>query len=209
MGSVSATNLYGRAALDFVTLAGCEQLVHDPTHIFGNCLDLLLTDDPAVVDVDVVLPIGSSDHSSLSFKVQTRFSLPDVTLSRIVYLKSRANWAGINADLNDVCWSGIYNADCPVSSLNDALISISNRRIPHKTIRSRRNDKAWFNDNCRAAQRDKQEAFCQWSQLHSHESWQAYVRLRAQAQRTFAAAQRAYNDHLSEVLTGASQPHSW
>ncbi|KAK3890477.1 hypothetical protein Pcinc_005557 [Petrolisthes cinctipes] len=63
--------------------------------------------------------------------------------------------------------------------------------------------------HCRAAQREKQEVYCQWSRLRSQISWDVYVRSRSQALITYATAQTAYNDHLRDVLTGASLPHSW
>ena len=51
--SVSPTDGHGRAAFDFANLSGCDQLVDCPTHVSGNCLDLLLTDVPGVVNVSV------------------------------------------------------------------------------------------------------------------------------------------------------------
>ena len=42
--SDSSTDRHGRDALDFCNLAGCEQLVHCPTHIAANRLDLVMTD---------------------------------------------------------------------------------------------------------------------------------------------------------------------
>ena len=209
LNSVSATDVHGRAAQDFANLSGCDQLVRAPTHISGNSLDLALTDAPAAVDVKVIPPLGSSDHSCLSLSVQTRFSFPDEILTRTVFLKSRANWQGIENDFNGISWGNIFSSDCPVSTLNEVLSTICERRIPRKTIRSRRADKPWFNDECRSIQRSKQEAFCRWSRSRSVDSWNDYVFLRSESQRIYSAAQRSYNDHLRDVLAGTSQPHSW
>ena len=102
LNSISPTNQHGRAALDFSNLSGCEQIVQSPTHASGNCLDLLFTDSPSAVTVQVVPPLGSTDHSGLSFNIQTSFSIPDEPISRKVFLKSRANWAGVNVDFNNI-----------------------------------------------------------------------------------------------------------
>ena len=59
------TNSYGVAAFDFETVSGCDQLVVGLTHARGGTLDMM-TDVPDLVRVDVVAPIGNSDHSSLS-----------------------------------------------------------------------------------------------------------------------------------------------
>ena len=209
LGSISPTNTHGHAALGFSNLSGCEQLIYQPTHTSGNCLDLLFTDVPAIVNARAVAPIGSSDHSFLSFKVQTSFSVPDFNITRKVFLKSRADWNGVTSDIESIVWGDIYRSESPVDALSDALLAISNRRIPTKILRGRARDKAWFNDECRRVQRDKQEAYCVWSRARSNEAWSDYVRLRSVAQRVYSEAQRNHSDHLKSTLAGASQPHAW
>ena len=208
LNSVSPTDQHGRAALDFSNLSGCEQIVCDPTHISGNRLDLMFTDATSSVDVQVVSPLGSTDHYGLSFNIQTNFPIPDEPISRKVYLKSRVN-SEVEADVKAIHWRDIFRADCPIEALNRALLAICDRRIPCKTLRSRRRDKAWFNEDCRRAQRDKQVAYREWSRLRSRESWANYVHYRSLAQRTYSAAQTEFNNHLRNVLAGTSQPHSW
>ncbi len=102
LNSISPTNQHGRGALDFSNLSGCEQIVQSPTHATGNCIDLLFTDAPSEVTVQVVPPLGSTDYSGLSFNIHTLFSVPGKPVSRKVFLKSRANWAGVNADFNNI-----------------------------------------------------------------------------------------------------------
>ncbi len=104
LNSISPTNQQGRAAIDFSNLSGCEQIVQSPTHTSGNCLDLLFTDASSTVTVQVIPPLGSTDQSGLSFNVQTSFSIPDEAISREVFLKSFANWAGVIADFNNIVW---------------------------------------------------------------------------------------------------------
>ena len=209
LGSISATDAHGQAALNFNNLSGCEQLVRHSTHSSGNCLDLLLTDVPALVDVTVVPPFGTSDHSALSFKIQNSFSVPDVTISRKVFLKSRADWNGVNSDMTGLIWKDVFGAESPIEALNKKLLEISERRIPTRTIRSRLRDKVWFNDDCRRAQRNKQEAYRAWSRRRSNENWIEYVRLRGVAQRVYSVAQNNHNNHLKDILSGTTQPHSW
>ena len=75
LGSTT-TNGHGDAAFDFATVSGCDQLVVGPTHARDGILDLLLTDVPDLILVDVVAPIGNSDHSSLSAVIST--ALPNL-----------------------------------------------------------------------------------------------------------------------------------
>ncbi len=49
--SRSITDAHGRAALDFASLSGCFQLMEGATHQYSNCLDLVFTDVPDVVNV--------------------------------------------------------------------------------------------------------------------------------------------------------------
>ena len=125
MNSISPTNQHGLAALDFSNLSGCEQIVQSSTHASGDCLDLLFTDSSSAVTVQVVPPLGSTDHSGLSFNIQTSFSIPDEPISRKVFLKSRANWAGVNADFNNIVWQEVYQADSLIEVLNSLLFAIS------------------------------------------------------------------------------------
>ena len=63
--SVSNTDHHGTAAHDVAAASGCRQLVEGPIHDSGNILDLVITDVPCVVDVQVLSPIGKSDHAAL------------------------------------------------------------------------------------------------------------------------------------------------
>ena len=61
----STTTVHGRNALDFVSSADCEQLVTEPTHINGGVPDLVLSNVHDLVEVQVNLPVGISDHSAI------------------------------------------------------------------------------------------------------------------------------------------------
>ena len=91
LGSTT-TNHHGVAAIDFATVSGCDQLVVGPTHARGGTLDLLMTDVPDLVWVAVVAPIGNSDHSSLSAVISMTQAVPNLCVSRKVFLKHQINW---------------------------------------------------------------------------------------------------------------------
>ena len=83
----TTTNRHGVAAFDFATVSGCDLLVVGPTHARGETLDLLMTDVPDLVRVAVVAPIGNSDHSSLSADISMAQAVPNLCVSRKVFLK--------------------------------------------------------------------------------------------------------------------------
>ena len=85
LGSTT-TNRHGVAAFDFATVSGCDQLVAGPTHARGGTLELLMTDVPDLVRVSVAAPIGNSDHSSLSAVISMANAVPNLCVSRKVFL---------------------------------------------------------------------------------------------------------------------------
>ena len=109
--SVSLTDCYGIIAFNFTNLSCCTQLIIEPTHKLGNCLDVMLTDVPDVVDSLVDPPLGNSDHSSISSSVKMSFKIPNITFSGKVYLKSNVVWLlkVVRRKVNDKAW---FNKDC-------------------------------------------------------------------------------------------------
>ena len=87
----TTTNSHGVAAFDFATVSGYDQLVAGPTYARGGTLDLMITDVPDLVRVAVVTPIGNSDQSSLSAVISIAQSVPNLYVSRKVFLKRRVN----------------------------------------------------------------------------------------------------------------------
>ena len=70
---------------------GCDQLVVGSTHVRGGTLDLLMTDVPDLFRVAFVELIGNSDHSSLSAVISMAQVVPNLCVSRNVFLKHQVN----------------------------------------------------------------------------------------------------------------------
>ena len=113
LGSIT-TNRHGVAAFDVATVSGCDQLVVGPTHARGGTLDLLMIDVPDLVRVAVVAPIGNSDHSYLSAVISMAQAVPNLCVSRKVFLKHRVNWNTVCCAIQDLPWHNIRLADNPV-----------------------------------------------------------------------------------------------
>ena len=209
LNSVSNTDQSGHAAFDFSSLSGCEQLVNSPTHQSGNCLDLLLTNVPGVVRVKVDPPIGRSDHCILACQISVGANIPNITISRHVFFKSKANWDNIRDDLLNLQWRNVFNAPCPVSSLNVALLDIISRRIPSKVIKNKINDKPWFNEECQQAFIDKQSAYRLWTHNRSDFCWNNYKFYQTLANDIYERARADYNSHLTDVLSSTTSSHRW
>ena len=73
-------------AFDF-EISGRDQLGVGPTHARGGTVDLLMTDVPDLVRVPLVAPTDNSDHSSLSAVISMAQAVPNLCVSRKVFLK--------------------------------------------------------------------------------------------------------------------------
>ena len=110
LGSMTM-NRHGVAAFDFATVSGCNQLVVGPTHVCGGTLDLLMTDVPDFVQVAVVAPIGNSDHSSLPAVISMAQAVPNLFLSRKIFLKHQVNWNTVCGAIQELPWRNIWLSD--------------------------------------------------------------------------------------------------
>ena len=174
LGSTT-TNSHGAAAIDFALVSGCDQLIVGPTHARGGILDLLMTDVPDLIRVAVVAPIGNSDHSSLSGVILTAQAVPNLCVSRKVFLKHLVNWNTVCGAMQDLPWRNIWSSDNPVEVLNEHLSLLVRRYVPTKIIRVRNKDKPWFDDQYRRAFDLKQEAHLRWTRDRSRVNCEEFV----------------------------------
>ena len=96
-------------------------MVVGPTHARCGILDLLMTVVPDLIRVAVVAPIGNSDQSSLSVVISTAQAVPNLCVSRKVFLKHQANWNTVCGAMRDLPWRDIWSSDNPVEVLNEHL----------------------------------------------------------------------------------------
>ena len=166
LGSTT-TNRHGVATFDFAAVYGCDQLVVSPTHARGGALDLLMTDVRDLVWVAVVAPIGNSDYSSLSAVISMAQAVPNLCVSRKVFLKHQVNWNNVCGAIQELPWRNIWLSDNPIEVLNEHLSLLVGRYVPTKVIRGRNKDKPWFDDQCRHVFGLKQEAHLRWTRDRS------------------------------------------
>ena len=189
LGSTT-TNCHGVAAFDFATVSGCYQLAVGRTDACGGTLDLLMTDAPDLVRVSVVVPIGNSDHSSLSAVILLAQAVLNLCVSRKVFLKHQVNWNRVCSAMQDLPWHNIWSADNPVEVLNEHLLLLVGHFVPTKIICVRNKDKPWFDDQCRHAFSLKQEAHLRWIRDRSRVNWDEFVHSQVRANETYSEAKR-------------------
>ena len=102
--------------------------------------------------------MDNSDHSTLSAVISIAQAVPNLCLSRKVFLKHQVDWNTVCSAMKDLPWCNIWSADNPVEVLNEHLLLLVGRFGPTKVIRMRNKDRRWFDDQCRHAFALKQEA---------------------------------------------------
>ena len=90
-------------------------------------------------------------------------AVPNLCVSRKVFLKHQVNWTRTCGAVQDLPWHNIWSADNPVQVLNEHLSLLVGRYVPTKVIRVHNKDTPWFYDQCRHAFDRKQEAHLQWT----------------------------------------------
>ena len=208
LGSTT-TNRHCVAAFDFATVSGYDQVVVGPTHARGGTLDLLMTDVPDLVRIYVVAPIGNSDHSSLSAVISMAQAVPNLCVSRKVFLKHQVNWNTVCGTMQDLPWRNIWSADNPVEVLNEHLLLLVERFVPTMVIHVRNKDKPWFDDQCRDAFCLKQEAHHWWTHDRFRVNWEEFVRCQVRANETNSEAKHQFSARNRDVLMNAQSPHKW
>ena len=105
-----------------------------------------MTDVPDLVRVAGVAPIGNSDHASLSRVISMAQAVPNLCVSRKVFLKHQINLNTVCGAIRELPWRNIWFSDNPVKVLNEHLSLLVGRYVPTKVIRVSNKDKPWFDD---------------------------------------------------------------
>ena len=80
-----------------------------------------MTDVLDLVRVDVAAPIGNSDHSSLSAVISMAQAVPNMCISRKLFLRHQVNWNTVCGAIQDLTWHNIWLDGNPFELLNEHL----------------------------------------------------------------------------------------
>ena len=73
-------------------------------------------------------------------------AVPNLCVSRKVFLKHQVNWDTVCGALQDIPWCNTWSDDNPVEVLNEHLLVLVGSFDPTKVIRESNKDKPWFDD---------------------------------------------------------------
>lgn len=124
--SLRATCSASRAFLQLISTHSLLQLFQTPTR-GSHILDRVLTNtDSLVTDLNVGPPLGTSDHSSIQFRL---FIPKNSSPSRLRSNFKGANYEAILSHLKDVDWYGSLNLVTSVDEKYELFIAILNHTI--------------------------------------------------------------------------------
>ena len=119
---------------------GLQQLVGSPTHEKGRTLDLVLSNKPALIRDVIILnqhDVCHSDHFGITFKVNAK-AKKNVN-KRKVFNYKKANWDGLNRDLNSIKWDRCLKyseANLGWEKFKDILSHLTHKHIPTITVKN-------------------------------------------------------------------------
>ena len=136
--------------LELFSNIGLAQLIDKPTHIAGNILDLLLTDNTSIIadiKVDSDWHICKSNHYPITFRIKHRADKLKAK-KRAIYNFKKANWDLINKELLQIQWKDLLNLEgnnieVSWNIFKFHLFSVIDRNIPKIKI-SNANQQPWF-----------------------------------------------------------------
>ena len=152
--SVDWENLHSSHQIDqsFLTMfsnLGLAQLIDKPTHIAGNILDLLLTDNESVIanlKVNEGWHLCKSNHFPITFHIKFRADKKKA-IKREIYNFKHAEWDLINSELSKVDWAHLLHLNNSMETswqnFKTHFFSIINKHIPRIKI-SNSYQPPWF-----------------------------------------------------------------
>ena len=147
--------------------------------------------------------------SCLSAVISMAQAIPNLCVSRKVFLEHQVNWNTVCGAIRELPWRNIWLSDNPVKILNEHLSLLVGRYVPTKIIRVHNKDKPLFDDQCRHAFDLRQEAHLRWTRDLSRVNWEEFVRYQVRANETYSEAKRQFSDRNRDVLMNVQSPHKW
>jgi hypothetical protein len=186
-----------------------DQLIDVPTHIKGNILDLLLSNNPRVVS-DIKVDNGSqlckSDHYMISFNIISKVKKKKLA-KREIYNFKRADWESINNELVLVDWDSLLlsndNIEFAWSRFKNKLFLITDRHIP-KIMVDNSSQPPWFDSETHNLCREKERLRSRYKQSKSTEHYVQYSDSRRRFKRTVQQKMRdnfSYDEDDSSLIT--------
>ena len=136
----SASNAVHSSFINLFNELGLTQLISKSTHKGGKILDILLSDNPDLIEnLNIELPgaFVSSDHSPITFSIRAFVKRAKVA-KRKIYNFKKANWPQLNNEISRVNWHhliGNNEVETGWKIFKNKFLSLCDKPIPKITIK--------------------------------------------------------------------------
>ena len=185
--------------LDETIFAGLHQIVDFPTHIKGNILDLVITDNPDnIVNITDLGRLGKSDHSMLSIiydfrprlskSVEKVYNWKNADFHSIIYEMSLIPWQNISEGLNtEESWK----------FFKDNLNALTEKYVPKK-LRRQNFKPIWMKPNVMRLIRKKQRLYNHYKTTKEHKSFLEYKEIEKSVKNAVRNAKKNFEKQLAK-----------
>lgn len=158
------------------------QHVMQPTRE-NNILDIILTTDPDIIsDIDILPPIGTSDHNVLEFNVSLTKDHNNHECRQKNYDYKNANFEQINKELKEIEWNKVLDQKTTEEKWQKFKNIIYQKRAEHvklMKVRKPRNRTArWMNYKIKKEIKKRNRAWRTYKNHATHENLSKYKQLR-------------------------------
>ena len=160
---------------------GMEQIIDAPTHEHGKILDLLYVSNTSFLKNLKVLPknqVCSSDHYGITFNLTTK--VKSNVKKRKIFDFKRADWEGLNNDLNTVSWNSFLTSCDPNQGwifFRNVLYLLMDKHIPTITIKNQSRP-PWFDSETLHLCKKKERLHRKFKSSGSAEDYSRYAQCR-------------------------------
>ena len=198
--SLASTSAIEQNFLNTFSNLGMVQLISQPTHKFGNMLDVLYTNSEQSIGKLNILDIDSivnSDHTPITFDINFNIKKKK-PVKRKIYNFKRANWEDLNQDLREINWNAHLSNASPEqawSLFNERLTELCNKHIPVITVSSEFQP-PWFDSDCYNLCREKERWRAKFKRSKNDEHYFKFSKCRRDFKKLVQAKMR---DNLIDV----------
>ena len=147
--------------IDFVHDNFLEQVVHEHTR-GNNILDIVCTNHSSIIsNMQVIAPLGNSDHSSLSFDID--INIKNTANNKKVYNYKKGNFDKLRVLLSEIDWESKFrdkNCSEMWEIFKENIKNIQDECIPKVTARSGtfKHKPSWWSDEIGSLIKEKHKA---------------------------------------------------
>ena len=177
---------------------GCSTYLHPGTGS-TSAIDISICQPNLFMDLNwkVHEDLCGSDHFPLL--IQSNQSSPSFTKSS--WKLSKADWNTFSQKADSELGQGyVLDSDDPVAHFTTILSSVALATIPKSKNRLAKHDTVWFNEECRAAVRNRRKALKRVKNQPSDSNMENYRIIRAKTRRTIKTTKRkSWQSYVSKI----------